>query len=65
VPLLVYVLGGLLVGPYEGENGILSFMGSIYVDALTAHFSAWFLLFSPLLLAGIWIAVLKLRQYTL
>ena len=63
VPLIVYVVGGLLIGPYEGENGMLSFMGDVYGDALRLQLSAWFLLCAPLLLIAIWTAALKLRQY--
>jgi len=62
VPLTIYWIGGLLVGPYEGERGLFGMMGSIYGDALTGHLSAWILLFSPLLLVGIWIGFYQLRR---
>ena len=64
VPVLIYLAGGLIVGPYEGEGGLLEMMGSIYVAALTGHWSAWMLLLSPLLLVGIWKACFKLRSLT-
>lgn len=54
VPTGVF-LGGLLVaGPYEGNAGFFGLAGGIYTDALTGHFSALLLLFSPLLLVLIW-----------
>ena len=62
VPVLVYWVGGLLVGPYQGEDGILGMMRTIYVDALTGQISALVLLFAPVLLVGIWVAVMRLRR---
>ena len=64
VPVLVYFVGGLIVGPYEGEGGLIEMMGIIYVDAMTGHWSAWVLLLSPLLLVGIWKACATLRSIT-
>jgi hypothetical protein len=64
VPLIVYWVGGLIVGPYEGENGLPGLMTSIYSDALSGQLSAWILLFSPLLLIAIWIAYNQLRRIT-
>ena len=54
VPILIYVSGWLLVGPYEGESGLFGLVTSIYADALTGSISTWFLLFSPMLLVLIW-----------
>ena len=64
VPVAVYVLGGLIVGPYEGERGLLGMMGTIYVDALTGHAAAWLLLLAPVLLVAIWLGCIKLRRIT-
>ena len=63
VPAIVYWVGGLLAGPYEGERGILGMMGTIYGDALTGHLSALILLFAPMILIGIWIGCSRLRQF--
>jgi hypothetical protein len=65
VPALIYLVGGLIVGPYEGEGGLSQMMGTIYVDAMTGHLSAWLLLLAPLLLALIWKACNKLRRIAL
>ena len=62
VPMFVYWFGGLVVGPYEGERGILGMMTHIYTDALMGNLTAWVLLFSPLLLLGIWLFSLQLRR---
>ncbi|MCP4000312.1 MAG: hypothetical protein GY727_05325 [Gammaproteobacteria bacterium] len=62
VPLIVYWVGGLIVGPYEGENGLFGLMISIYSDALSGQLSAWILLFSPLLLIAIWAACRQLQR---
>jgi len=62
VPTAVYWVGGLIVGPYEGDDGILGMMRVIYTDALTGHISAVVLLASPLLLIGIWIIVGRLKN---
>jgi len=56
VPVLIYIAGGLLVGPYEGESGLAGLITSIYGDALTGKLSTWFLLTSPMLLVLIWLA---------
>lgn len=54
VPVLVFIGGRLLAGPYEGKFGLLGLMGNIYKDALTGHPGAWFVLLAPLLLIAIW-----------
>ena len=64
VPLVIYLVGGLIVGPYEGENGLPGMMTSIYSDALSGHLSALILLFSPLLLIAIWLACGQLQRIT-
>jgi hypothetical protein len=62
VPVAIYVLGGLIVGPYEGERGLIGMMGTIYVDALTGHVSTWIMLLAPALLVAIWLGCIKLRR---
>lgn len=62
VPVLVYLFGSIVVGPYEGEGGLIGMMGSIYVDAITLQPSALVLLVSPLLLILVWKLSLRLRR---
>jgi len=64
VPVGIYWVGGLIVGPYEGENGLPGLMTSIYSDALAGHLPAWVLLFSPLLLVAIWLIYGQLQRIT-
>jgi hypothetical protein len=64
VPPAVYWTGGILVGPYEGEQGLPGLIGSIYSDALSGHLSALVLLASPLLFVGIWMFYGKLSRLT-
>jgi hypothetical protein len=54
VPVLVFIAGRLLAGPYEGKFGLLGLMGNIYKDALTGNAGAWFILLAPLLMIAIW-----------
>jgi hypothetical protein len=62
VPPLIYLSGGLLVGPYEGESGLSGLVTSIYGDALSGKLSTWFLLISPMLLVLIWLACAWMRS---
>lgn len=62
VPLIIFLSGGLIVGPYEGDGGLLGLMRAIYADAATGHLSAIFLLLSPMLLAGIWYGVFRWKR---
>ncbi len=54
VPVLIYVAGRALVGPYEGPLGMLGLIGHIYSDASLGQVSAWFLLLSPALILLVW-----------
>jgi hypothetical protein len=60
VPVIIYIFGSLIVGPYMGEGGLLGMLGTIYLEALTGHLSALILLFSPAILITIWIGVIHL-----
>jgi len=54
VPIVVFLGGRLLAGPYEGKFGLLGLMGNIYGDALLGQGGAWLVLLAPLLLLGLW-----------
>ncbi|HJP05677.1 MAG: hypothetical protein QF789_09580 [Gammaproteobacteria bacterium] len=62
VPVVVFLGGWLLAGPYEGNAGLFGLMFLIYGDALSADLSAWVLLMSPLLLVLIWRCTLWLSH---
>ncbi|MEE9135436.1 MAG: hypothetical protein V3U00_01825 [Gammaproteobacteria bacterium] len=62
VPVLIYVAGRALVGPYEGPLGLLGLIGHIYSDASLGQVSAWFLLLSPALILLVWYWVAHLGR---
>lgn len=62
VPVVVFLGGWWLAGPYEGEGGVFSMMGQIYRDALTGHAGALLMLLAPLLLVAIWQGAFWLRS---
>lgn len=61
-PVAVYVFGANLIAPYEGDGGLLGFLGSVYGDALRGKLAAWALLLSPALFVLTWWAVLRLAR---
>lgn len=54
LPLLAYVIGGRLVGPYLGTRGLGSFLEAIYTDAASGGLLALCLLLGPAACVGIW-----------
>jgi hypothetical protein len=62
VPVLIYVVGRALVGPYQGPLGLLGLIGHIYSDASLGDLSAWFLLMSPVLTLLVWYWVGRLLR---
>ena len=62
VPVVVFLGGLWLAGPYEGDGGIFGMMAEIYGDALTGRTNALLLLFSPVLLVVIWVAAFRARR---
>jgi len=62
VPALVYLGGSLVVGPYEGEFGLLGMMGNIYGDAAKFRPGALLVLLGPVILVGIWVACARVQR---
>ena len=62
VPVVVFIGGSVLVGPYEGESGMLGMMGTIYGDAARLKGPAWLVLLAPLLLALTWAGCFRLSS---
>ena len=56
LPVTAYLAAGQVVGPYEGPRGLASYLGAIYGDALSGHAPALIMLFSPCLIALLWVA---------
>lgn len=65
LPVLVYVFGEAVVGPYEGTRGLASFLGSIYGDLLRFEPGAWILVTTPSLIVGIWHGAIRLQRLLL
>ena len=62
VPVIIYLTGNTIVGPYEGESGMLGLMGHIYSDAISGSAAAWLVLMGPALLVLIWSTAAKLLR---
>ncbi|HHQ15179.1 MAG TPA: hypothetical protein ENK16_09115 [Chromatiales bacterium] len=61
-PALVYAIGSLL-GPYEGPDGFIGFLASVYSDALHGKLAAVGLLLSPAAFVfSWWLIVLAWRH---
>jgi hypothetical protein len=65
LPVLVYVVGEAVVGPYEGIAGLASFLGSIYGDLLRFKPGAWILVTTPSLIVGVWYGSTELQRHLL
>jgi hypothetical protein len=62
VPVAIYAVGTAIVGPYEGDSGLLGLMTTIYGDAIRGTISAWLVLLGPALLVLIWLATAWLQR---
>ena len=54
VPVVAYLVGGMAVGPYEGDGGLAGFLGSIYQSAGRGEQAALTLILSPVLIVSAW-----------
>ncbi len=53
-PVVVYLFGSALMGPYEGPGGLGGFVGHVYGQALAGKTSAIALMLSPTLALLTW-----------
>ena len=53
MPVVVFIGGRLLAGPYAGDGGLLGLMAAIYAEELQGSAAALVLLTAPLLALGI------------
>jgi len=65
LPVLVFVVGEAVVGPYAGTSGLASFLGTIYGDLLTFEPGAWILVATPSLIVGAWYGAMSLQRFLL
>ena len=49
LPLVVYLVGVEIIGPYEGEGGAFGLLGSIMVALVHGAWPAWMLTLAPYL----------------
>jgi hypothetical protein len=54
IPVLAYMAGGRLVGPYAGARGLATYINAIYSDALSGSPLAVLLVTGPVLIVLIW-----------
>jgi len=54
IPVGAYLVGSVVVGPYEGENGLAGYLGTIYLAALGGERAALILILSPWLIVIVW-----------
>ena len=54
LPVLAYIGGRVVVGPYEGSMGLLGYLGSIVSDAARGHWLAWVLILAPAATVALW-----------
>jgi hypothetical protein len=62
IPFAIYTGGNVLIGPYEGNFGIMGFFFSIYSDAVQAQLAAWLLLLAAPMMVLVWRLALQKRS---
>ena len=62
LPAFAYMAGFVLTGPYEGEYGVIGYLGSIYADVLAGKWAASVLVATPALIVIVWYIVIRLRS---
>jgi hypothetical protein len=50
LPLIVYLVGAEIVGPYEGEGGAFGLLASVLTAVARGNWAAWMLTLSPYLM---------------
>ena len=55
VPALAYTVGQFLVGPYEGSDGILGYLTTIYRNLADGSIIAVAFVISPLGIVAVWL----------
>ena len=63
LPVCAYIVGLIVVGPYEGQSGVAGYLGTLYVSAWRGELTARLLLLTPLLLAATWVIGLRLYRH--
>ena len=62
VPIAVYFVGQAVVGPYEGDGGLVGLISQIGTDLIRLRLAAWTLVLSPYLIVQLLRAVAHWRR---
>jgi hypothetical protein len=62
LPVGAYLVGGYIVGPYEGNSGLAGYLGTIYLSAWRGEQAALTLILAPLLIVAVWLIGLRLYR---
>jgi len=57
VPIAVYFVGQTVVGPYEGDGGLLGLLGQVWTEFFDFQLGAWILVLSPFVIVQLLRAV--------
>ena len=63
VPIAAYLVGGTVVGPYQGDGGLTGYLGAIYLSAWRGERAALTLILTPLAVFATWLTALWLLRY--
>jgi len=62
IPVIAYLVGGAIVGPYEGNGGLAGYLGTIYQSTWHGERAALMLILAPLLVVAAWMTALWLLR---
>lgn len=62
VPVLAFIGGQTLAGPYEGRFGVFGYLGNIYADLWNGNWPAIALVGAPAAVVLAWFAAIRLRR---
>jgi len=60
IPVVAYLVGGYVVGPYAGDGGLAGYLGAIYLSAWHGERAALTLILTPILIVMVWLIGLRL-----
>jgi len=63
IPVCAYLVGGYIVGPYEGNSGLAGYLGTIYLSAWRGERAALTLILAPMLIVAVWLIGLRLYRH--
>jgi hypothetical protein len=64
LPILAYIGGRVVVGPYEGSMGLLGYLGAVLSDAVRGRWLAWVLVLAPAATVALWRIIGRISKRT-